>query len=121
MKGIIDHLNVTNREELIAAIEAGNQPDPAAQEAAQQQQQMQMAITQGQVQLLNAQAAESQSRANKYVVEAQLAPQESHAQVQRPEQRRRCGRRLREARTAIRVAVEGTRDREQGTGKRRCG
>jgi hypothetical protein len=76
VKGIIDHLNVTNREELIAAIEAGSQPDPAAQQAAQQAQQMQMAITQGQVSLLNAQAAESQSRATKYNVEAQLAPQE---------------------------------------------
>jgi hypothetical protein len=76
VKGIIDHLNVTNREELIAAIEAGSQPNPEAQQAAQQQQQMQMAITQGQVQLLNAQAAESQSRAQKYNVEAQLAPQE---------------------------------------------
>ncbi len=76
VKGIIDHLNVTNREELIAAIEQGNQPNPEAQQQAQQQQQMQMAITQGQVQLLNAQAAESQSRAQKYNVEAQLAPQE---------------------------------------------
>ena len=76
VKGIIDHLNVTNREELIAAIEAGNQPDPSAAQAAQQQQQMQMAITQGQVQLLNAQAAESQSRAQKYNVEAQMYPQE---------------------------------------------
>ena len=76
VKGIIDHLNVANREELIAAIEAGNQPDPAAQQAQQQAQQMQMAVTQGQVQLLNAQAAESQSRAEKYNVEAQLAPQE---------------------------------------------
>jgi uncharacterized membrane protein len=76
VKGIIDHLNVSNREELIQAIEAGNQPNPEAQQQAQQQQQMQMAVTQGQVQLLNAQAAESQSRAQKYVVEAQLAPQE---------------------------------------------
>ena len=76
VKGIIDHLNVSNREELIAAIEAGNQPNPEAQKAAQEQQQMQMAITQGQVQLLNSQAAESQSRAQKYNVEAQLYPQE---------------------------------------------
>ena len=76
LKGIIDHLNVSNREELLAAIEAGNQPDPAAQQAQQQQQQMQMAITQGQVQLLNAQASESQSRAQKYGVEAQIIPQE---------------------------------------------
>jgi hypothetical protein len=76
VKGIIDHLNVSNREELIAAIEQGSQPDPAAQQAAQQQQQMQMAVTQGQIQLLNGQAAESQARAQKYAVEAQLAPQE---------------------------------------------
>ena len=73
---IIDHMNVTNREELIQAIQQGNQPDPAAQQAAQQQQQMQMAILQGQAQLLGAQAAESQSRAQKYNTEAQLAPTE---------------------------------------------
>ena len=76
LKGIIDHLNVSNREELLAAIEAGNQPNPEAQQAQQQQQQMQMAITQGQVQLLNAQAAESQARGQKYNVEAQVLPQE---------------------------------------------
>ena len=76
LKGIIDHLNVSNREELIKAIEAGNQPNPEAQQAAQQQQQMQMAITQGQVQLLNAQASESQARGQKYNVEAQVMPQE---------------------------------------------
>lgn len=76
LAAIIDHMNVANREELIKAIEAGKQPDPAAQQAAQQQQQLQMAITQGQVQLLNAQAAESQSRAQKYNTEAQLYPQE---------------------------------------------
>ena len=76
LKGIIDHLNVSNREELLAAIEAGNKPDPAAQQAQQQQQQMQMAITQGQVSLLNAQASESQARGQKYNVEAQVLPQE---------------------------------------------
>jgi hypothetical protein len=76
LKGIIDHLNVSNREELIAAIEAGNQPNPEAQQAQQQQQQMQMAITQGQVSLLNAQASESQARGQKYNVEAQVLPQE---------------------------------------------
>ena len=76
IKGIIDHLNVSNREELIQAIEAGNQPDPQAQQMAQQQAQMQMAVTQGQVQLLNAQAAESQSRAQKYAEESRLMSEE---------------------------------------------
>ena len=76
IKGIIDHLNVTNRDELIAAIEAGNQPNPEAQQMAMAQQQAQMAVLQGQVQLLQAQAAESQSRANKYNTETELAPTE---------------------------------------------
>lgn len=76
IQAIVDHLNVTNREELLAAIAQGNQPDPAAQQAAQQQQQMQMAILQGQAQLLGAQAAESQSRAMKYKTESDLAPTE---------------------------------------------
>lgn len=73
---IIDHLNVTNRDDIIQAIEAASQPDPQAQQMAQQQQEMQMAVTQGQVQLLNAQASESQSRAQKYNTESQLAPTE---------------------------------------------
>mgnify|MGYP000633148886 CR=1 FL=1 len=76
IKGILDHLNVSNREELVSAIEQGSQPDPQAQQMAQQQQQMQMAVTQGQIQLLQAQAAESQARGQKYAVEAQLSPQE---------------------------------------------
>jgi len=76
LSAIIDHMNVANREELIAAIQQGSQPDPAAQQAAQQQQQLQMALTQGQVQVLQAQAQESSSRANKYNVEAELYPQE---------------------------------------------
>jgi len=76
IKGIIDHLNVTNRDELIAAIEAGAQPNPEAQQMAMAQQQAQMAVLQGQVQLLQAQAAESQSRANKYNTETELAPTE---------------------------------------------
>ena len=80
IKGIIDHLNVSNREEMMAAIDAANNPDPEAQKRAQQQQeqqmQMQMALTQGQIQLLNAQASESAARGQKYQVEGQLKPQE---------------------------------------------
>lgn len=76
LKGIIDHLNVTNRDELIKAIEAGAQPNPEAQQAAQQQQEAQMAVLQGQVQLLQSQAAESQSRATKYNEESRLMAEE---------------------------------------------
>ncbi len=76
IKGIIDHLNVSNRDELIAAIEQANQPNPQAQQQQQEAHQAQMAIQQGQVALLEGQAAESQSRAQKYAVETQLMPEE---------------------------------------------
>ena len=76
IKGILDHLNVSNREELIGAIEQANQPNPEAQKQAAEQAELQKGILQGQAQLLNAQSQESSSRANKYNTEAQLMPQE---------------------------------------------
>ena len=77
VKGIIDHLNVSNREELIGAIEAGSQgPSPEEQQMQQQQQQQQMALMQGQIDLLTAQAMEAGSRAQKNHIEGQLMPQE---------------------------------------------
>lgn len=75
-KGIIDHLNVSNREQLIAALDAASQPNPQEQQAAMAQQQAQLQVLQAQIQLLQSQAAESQSRANKYNTEAELAPTE---------------------------------------------
>ena len=76
VQSIIEHLNVGNRESIVAAIEAGNQPNPQEQQMAQMKMQIEQSIAQGQVQLLNAQAAESNSRAQKYSTESQLAPTE---------------------------------------------
>jgi len=77
VKGIIDHLNVTNRDELIAAIEAGNQPpSPEEQQMQQQQQQQQIAMQQGQIEVLKGQAMEFAARAKKLGVEGDLYPQE---------------------------------------------
>ena len=73
---IVEHLSVSNREEIIAAVQQGSQPNPQAQQAAEQQAQLQLAVAQGQAQLLNAQAAESSSRAQKYAEETRLYPQE---------------------------------------------
>jgi hypothetical protein len=76
IKGIVDHMNVANREEIMAAIDAAAQPNPEAQKAQQLQQQIDQGIAQGQIGLLQSQATESQARAQKYNVEAQLHPQE---------------------------------------------
>jgi hypothetical protein len=77
IKAIIEHLNVSNREELIAIIDQSMQPNPEAQQAQQAAQQAEMQLKQAQMAVLNAQAAESSSRANKYAVEAEIAPRET--------------------------------------------
>jgi hypothetical protein len=82
LTGIVNHMNVSNREEILRGIEAGNQPNPEAQELEKQNQQLQFQLLQAQSNLLNAQAQESQSRANKYNTEAELAPQEMMLEYQ---------------------------------------
>ena len=73
---IIDNMNLSNREELIATLEQANQPNPEAQQAQQMAQQGQMEFQASQTAALNGQAAESQARAQKIAVEAQAIPQE---------------------------------------------
>ncbi len=73
---IIDNMNLSNREELIATLEQANQPNPEAQQAAQAAQQAQVQFQQSQTAALNGQAQESAARAKKIAVEAQAIPQE---------------------------------------------
>ncbi len=79
IQSIIDNMNVSNREELIAKIDEAAQaaqPTPEQKQMQQQAQQAQMAFQQSQTAALNGQAGESQSRAQKIAIEAQLLPQE---------------------------------------------
>jgi len=76
IQSIIDNMNLSNREELIAAMQQAAQPDPQAQQMAQMAQQSQLEFQQAQTAALQGQAAESQARATKYAVDSQLAPQE---------------------------------------------
>ena len=76
IQSIIDNMNLSNREELIATMQQASQPNPQMQQMQMQMQQAQMAYQQSQTAAFNAQAAESQARAQKYAIDAQLAPQE---------------------------------------------
>jgi hypothetical protein len=76
IQSIIDNMNLSNRDELIASMQQASQPDPQAQQMAQMAQQTQMEFQQSQTSALQAQAAESQARAAKYAVETQLLPEE---------------------------------------------
>ena len=75
VSAVIDNMGLSNREELMAQLAQVSQPDPAAQQAAQQQQQLQLALAQAQLQLVQAQTMEAQARAQKYSIEAQLEPE----------------------------------------------
>ena len=73
---IIDNMNLSNREELMLALQQANQPNPEAQEAAVAAQQSQLAFQASQTAALNGQALESQARAAKLATEAQTIPEE---------------------------------------------
>ncbi len=81
MQSIIENMNLSNREELIAAMQQASQPNPQAQQMAMMAQQAQVALQQSQTAALNGQAAESQARAAKLSVESQLAPQELQVDI----------------------------------------
>ena len=83
VQSVIDNMNLSNREELLSAMQQAMQPTQEAQQMQMQAQQMQMAAQQAQVQLqqsqtnaLNAQADESAARAQKLAAEAQAVPVE---------------------------------------------
>ena len=79
IQSIIDNMNLSNREELLATMDQAAQsaqPTPEQQQLAQAAQQAQLQFQQSQTAALAGQAAESQARAQKIAVETQLAPQE---------------------------------------------
>jgi hypothetical protein len=76
IQSIIDNMNLSNREELLTAMQQAMQPNPEAQQMAQAAQQAQLQFQQSQTAALSAQAQESQARAQKLAAEAQAVPQE---------------------------------------------
>lgn len=77
LEAIIDHMNISNREQLIQTLRQASQPNPEAEQAKQAAQQAQMAMQQAQTQAFAAQAAESQSRAQKIASDIDLAKYEA--------------------------------------------
>ena len=77
LEAIIDHMNISNREELINTLQKASQPNPEAQQAQQAQQQAQMAQMQAQIQAFQGQAQESMARAEKYRAEIPLEQYEA--------------------------------------------
>ena len=79
IQSIIDNMNLSNREELMAKLaqaEQAAQPTPEQQQMEQAAVQAQMAFQQSQTAALNGQAQESNARAQKIATETQLLPDE---------------------------------------------
>jgi len=81
LKGIVANSSLSNRFEMIDALDKMSQPDPQAQQMQQAQQQLQMQATQANIALVTTQAEQNRADATKKMVEAQYIPQEVQAKV----------------------------------------
>ena len=81
LKGILGNSSLSNRMELIAALDQMSQPNPQAQQAQMMQQQMQMQAAQAQMAVQQAQAQKYQAEAQQTMVETQLMPEKMRIDV----------------------------------------
>lgn len=81
LKGILGNSSLSNRMELIAALDQMSQPNPQAQAAQQMQQEAAMAKLQADLALLQAQTQKATAEAQQTMVETQLMPEELRVKV----------------------------------------
>jgi hypothetical protein len=81
LKGILQNSSLSNRGELMKALDQMSQPNPQAAEAQQAQQQAQMQLAQAQVADLTSKAHKQEAEAQKTMVEAQLIPEEHRVKL----------------------------------------
>jgi len=81
LKGILGNSSLSNRMELIAALEQMSQPNPEQQQQQQMAQQAAMAKLQADLALLQAQTQKATAEAQQTMVETQLMPEELRVKV----------------------------------------
>jgi hypothetical protein len=81
LKGILNNSSLTNRYELIAALDQMSQPDPQAQQIELAKQQLALQAAQAQIAVNTTQAEQNRAEAAKLMTETQLMPQEVQAKV----------------------------------------
>jgi len=81
LKGILANSSLSNRFELIAALDEMSKPNPQAQQMQQQQAELAMQAAQASIAVQTTQAEENKANAIKLAVEAQLMPQEVQAKM----------------------------------------
>jgi hypothetical protein len=81
LKGILNNSSLSNRFELMGALDQMSQPDPQAQEMQQVQQQLALQSAQAQIAVQTTQAEQNRAEATKLMTETQLMPQEVQAKI----------------------------------------
>ena len=81
LKGILNNSSLSNRYELITALDQMSQPDPQAQQMQQMQQQLALQAAQAQIAVNTTQAEQNRAEAQKLITEAQLMPAETQAKM----------------------------------------
>jgi hypothetical protein len=81
LKGILNNSSLTNRYELMAALDQMSQPDPQAKQMQDMQQQLAMQSAQAQIAVNTTQAEQNRAEAQKLMTETQLMPQEMQAKI----------------------------------------
>jgi hypothetical protein len=81
LKGILNNSSLTNRYELMAALDQMSQPNPEAKQMQDMQQQLALQAAQAQIAVNTTQAEQNRAEAQKLSVETQLMPQEMQAKV----------------------------------------
>jgi hypothetical protein len=81
LKGIIGNSSLSNRYEMMAALDEMSKPNPEAQQMQQMQQQLALQAAQAQIAVSTTQAEQNRAEATKLSVEAQLMPQEVQAKM----------------------------------------
>jgi hypothetical protein len=81
LKGILNNSSLTNRFELIAALDQMSQPNPEAQQLQQAQQQLALQAAQAAIAVDTTQAEQNRAEATKLMTETQLMPQETQAKI----------------------------------------
>ncbi len=81
LKGILQNSSLSNRGELMKALDEMSQPNPQAAEAQQAQQQAAMQLAQAQVADLQSKAQKQSAEAQKTMIEAQMIPEEQRVKL----------------------------------------
>jgi hypothetical protein len=81
LKGIVANSSLSNRMELMSALDQMSQPNPEQQQMAQMQQKLALQAAQAQIAVNQTQAEQNRAEATKTLIEARLKPVETEAKI----------------------------------------